>query len=530
MTFDIIISEGNIADGSGGEAFRGDIGITVDRITAMGDLSAAEAAERIDAAGLVVAPGFIDIHTHSDFTLLVDRAAESHVHQGVTLEVVGQCGFSCAPVGDPEIMKGTIMGYHEGVDINWDTFDEYLSRLEEEPLGVNVMACVGHGAIRRVVMGKDVRQPSDEELNTMVRILDETLSAGACGLSTGLEYWPGMGATPEELLLLCREVERHGGLYTTHVRNRDRYYDLGFSEALATARISGVKLQISHIQPKFGAPEHAMEHTLEMVEWSREVGADVTFDVIPHDWSHTPMTASLPAWALKGDTDSLIGRLNDRDERERMKDNPKPIWQLVKERRWGDIVLFRSERNSQYVGMTMEAIGEDRGCDPFDAAFDILLEEGRDLHNVMWTSQGFTEADIDLCLTQPHCMVISDTMALAPYGPLKDTIGSLKGYGWIARIFQHYVRERSVLSLEEAVRRLTSLPASQLKLKDRGILRKGAMADITIFDRDTITDHSSIEKPTVYPTGIEFVTINGKLVMNRGERLPINAGQVIRAQ
>jgi len=482
----------------------------------------------IDATGFVVTPGFIDIHTHSDFTLLVNGAAESQVHQGVTLEVIGQCGFSCAPVGNPEIMKRSILGYHEGIDITWKTFGEYLSRLEEQELGINVMAFVGHGAIRRAVLNEEFRLPSEDEMKEMVRLIDCALEKGACGLSTGLEYWPGIGASPEEILMLCKAAKRHDALYATHVRNRDQYYDLGFSEALATARISGVRLQISHIQPKFGAPENAMENTLEMIRWSREAGVDVAFDVIPHDWAHTPVTASLPSWALEGGIESLIERLQEPDLRNKMKNNPRPIWQLVQKRRWNDIVLFRSEKNKNYIGMTIEEIGEERGVDPYDAIFDILLEEGKNLHNVMWTSKSFAESDIHLCLKQPECMVISDTMALAPYGLLKETIGSLSGYGWIARVFQHYVREESVLSMEEAVYRVTGLPASRLKLTDRGVLQKGAIADITVFDKDKITYRSTVKEPNVYPTGIEYVMINGKLVLKKGARLPVNAGKVIR--
>jgi N-acyl-D-amino-acid deacylase len=528
MMFDVIIAGGDIVDGSNKPAFKSDVGIKGDRIITIGDLADAEAEEKIGAAGLTVAPGFIDIHTHSDFTLLINGAAESQVHQGVTLEVIGQCGTSCAPLGNSEPAKPSVPGYQSGLDITWKTFGEYLGRLEQQELGLNVIALVGHGTIRRAVLNDELRPVTEDEINEMMCILESSLEEGAKGLSSGLEYWPGSVSNPEEILPLCEVTKRHNGLYATHVRNRDLAYDLGFSEALAMARISGVKLQISHIQPKFGAPPHAMEHTLKMIHWAREAGADVAFDVIPHDWNHTSLTASLPSWAFDGGLDKLGARLRNPDNREKMKHNPKPIWQLVTARKWDKIVLLRSKKNKDLIGMTFEQIGKERRKDPYDAYFDLLLEEGDDLNSLMWTSHAFSEADIHLCLQQPECIVASDTMALAPYGALKDTIGSLSGYSWIARLFQHYVREQSIISLEDAVHRVTGLPAERLGLKDRGYVRPGGIADITIFDPKTITDRSTIRNPCCYPTGIAHVLVNGDFAIKNAVRKNINAGRVIR--
>jgi N-acyl-D-amino-acid deacylase len=528
MIFDLIISGGDIVDGSNKSAFKSDIAIKGDRIITIGDLAAAEAIERIDATGLTVTPGFIDIHTHSDFTLLINGAAESQVHQGVTFEVIGQCGTSCAPLGNSASSKPSVPGYLSGLDITWKTFGEYLARLEKQELGLNVMALVGHGNIRRAVLNDELRPVTEDEINEMVRILESSLEEGAKGLSSGLEYWPGSVSNPEEILPLCEVTKRHSGLYATHVRNRDLAYDLGFSEALAMGRISGVKLQISHIQPKFGAPPHAMEHTLEMIHWARESGADVAFDIIPHDWNHTRLTASLPSWAFEGGLEKLRARLKNPDNREKMKHNPKPVWQLVNARKWEKIVLLRSKKNKDLIGMTFEQIGKERGKDPYDAYFDLLLEEGDDLNSLMWTSHAFSESDIHLCLLQPECIVTSDTQALAPYGVLKGTIGSLSGYGWIARLFQHYVREQSIISLEDAVHRVTGLPAHRLSLKDRGYLRPGGMADITIFNPKTITYQCTFKDPCCYPTGITHVLVNGKFAIKENKRTNINAGRVIR--
>ncbi|MDB4264642.1 D-aminoacylase [bacterium] len=528
MRFDTIIMGGEVVDGTKKAAFKSDVGIKGERILAIGDLAGAEAAEKIDAAGLIVAPGFIDIHTHSDFTLLVNGAAESQVHQGVTLEVIGQCGFSLAPVDDADSANVLVPAQFQKIEITWKSFGEYLARLERQDLGVNVIAMVGQGTIRRTVMQDALRPATPTETDRMVRLLEESLAEGAGGFSTGLEYWPGKSSTCEEILPLCEVAARRNVLYSTHVRNRDNYYDVSFAEALALARNSGVKLQISHIQPKFGAPPNAMAHTLDMIEWAGEAGADVAFDVIPSVWAHTGLTAALPSWALEGGTEKLIKRLQNPEEREKMKYNPMPHWLLVPARKWDRIALLRSSHHKDLIGMTFEEIGQARGVDPYDAYFDLLLEAGDDLHSLMWTSRNFSEDDVRLCLKQPECGVISDTFALAPHGALKGMIGSLNGYGWVARLFEHYVRQEGLLSLEEAVHKITSLPASRLGLNDRGILRPGAQADITIFNINTISDNSSITAPCVYPSGIEHVLVNGKFTIKSADRMDVNPGRVIR--
>ncbi len=528
MMFDLVISGGKIVDGSGRAVFQSDVGIKEDRITAVGDLADALAEKRIDVNGLVVAPGFIDLHTHSDCTLLVNGAAESQVHQGVTLEVVGQCGYSAAPIPDAELGKRVLIGYHPSIEIDWRSFDEYLNRLAKTDLGLNVMSAVGHGTVFQTVMKGELRSPNPDEIDEMVRLVETALEEGAVGLSTGLELMPGSMARPEEILPLIAATERYGAVYETHVRNRDVSYDVGFAEALAAARMTGVKLQIAHIQPKFGAPERAMEHTLEMIRWTRESGVDVCFDLFPYDWNHIGVSAALPPWAFEGGIDALLKRLGDPKAREKMKKNPKPIWQLIPAGRWNDIVLFRSTHHKDLIGLTFEEIGRRRKVDPYEAAFDLLLEEGEDLYDLSMTGHSFSEADVKLCLSQPESIVISDTMAVAPYGLLEDTIGSLIGYGWTARLFQKYVREDPVLSLEEAVNKLTGLPAQRLGLKDRGHIVAGAMADVVVFDPDTIENRATLKRPAQYPRGIEYVLVNGKTVIEKGNRTGNNPGRVIR--
>ncbi|MEX0367253.1 MAG: amidohydrolase family protein [Ruegeria sp.] len=527
--FDLILKGGDVVDGTGDKAHTGDIGITGDRIAAVGALEVNEAAQIVDVTGLTVSPGFIDMHTHSDFTLLADGRAESQVHQGVTTEVVGQCGISCAPVCDHHAIPSVSPWYTDKADHpHWHSFGEYLDALDRTELGVNVMAFVGHGSIHRAVLGEALRAGEPDEIAQMSKMVDQALEEGAGGFSTGLEYWPGILAAPEHIVPMCEQAARRGRLYATHVRNRDTQYDLGFAEAIATARQAGAKLQISHIQPKFGAPDYAMDHTLDMIEAARRHDVDIAFDVIPHDWNHTLMAAILPKWAQAGGLDEVLKRLADPEQRERIKANPQPMWLIVKARHWGDIVLLNATVNKDLVGADFAEIGRMRGVDPYDAVLDILLEEGENLMSVFWSSKSFRDQDIDLCLQQPECAVISDTVAVAPDGILKDHVGSLSGYGWAARFLQYYVRDRAVLSLPDAIRRVTSVPADRLGLKNRGRLRRGHKADICVFDPANIASNCSARHPRRYASGIAHVLVNGRFAMRNGTRTGQNAGEVLR--
>jgi N-acyl-D-amino-acid deacylase len=530
--FDLILKSGEVFDGTGAAGFIGDVAIKDGRIVELApssEINEACATEVINVAGLTVAPGFIDMHTHSDFTLIADGRAESQVHQGVTTEVIGQCGMSCAPVVSHDAIKAVAPWHTEGTGhATWLGFGEYLDVLNDTDLGVNVMAFVGHGTIHRAVLGGALRAGEPEEVADMARLVDKCMDEGAGGFSSGLEYFPGILAAPEHLVPMCEVAAKWDRLYATHVRNRDTHYDLGFAEAIATARQSGAKLQISHIQPKYGAPDYAMDHTLEMIEMARRYDCDIAFDVIPHDWAHTLMAAILPRWAQAGSVDEVMKRLADPEMREKIKANPQPMWLLVKAEKWSDIVLLNATENKDIVGADFAEIGRMRNCHPYDAVLDILLEEGESMLACMWSSKSFRNSDVDLCLQQDACAVISDTVAIANDGILKDHIGSLSGYGWAARFLQHYVRDRGVLTLAEGLAKITSIPAARLGIKERGTLKPGYHADICVFDKVAIASNVTAKNPRRYASGIAHVLVNGKLSMRNGERTPINAGQVIR--
>ena len=527
-TFDTILEQGTIYDGTGAKGYVADVGIKDGKIADIGDLSASEDAERINVEGLAVTPGFIDLHTHSDFTLVVNGKAESQVHQGVTTEVIGQCGHSVAPLCCGGHPGGRALGHSDDEIPEWTSFADYLDVLDSGPLGVNVAAFVGHGTIHHAVMGDELRNPEPEDIDEMEALVRKSLEEGAAGFSTGLEYWPGIQSSPETIEPLCRVAGEFGRLYATHVRNRDKFYDLGFNEAMTTARAAECQLQISHIQPKYGAPEHVMNHTLEMIHVHKKYGLDVAFDIIPHDWSHTLVMAILPKWAREGGVDKIIERLENRETRERIKQNRNPMWLIVADRIWDKVVLLNSQANPDLVGETFTDIGRMRGVDPYDAAFDLLLEEAPDMHELFWTSNSFREADLELCLAQPECAVISDTKALAPYGKLQNDVGSLSGYGWTTEFLKKFVAEKKTLSLAEGIRRMTELPAKRLGLKDRGLLKKGYKADIAVFNPNEVESTWTIKQPRSFAKGFSHVFVNGVQTFANGERTENNSGQALR--
>jgi N-acyl-D-amino-acid deacylase len=521
---DILIRGGTVFDGTGQPGVAADVGIAAGRVVAVEPLPYAQAQAQahtvIDARGLTVAPGFIDIHTHSDFTLLVDGRADSAVCQGVTTEVVGQCGFSAAPMGaspDPSQMLGHV---DAGVPLDWKSFGGYLDRLQQAGPAVNVAALVGHGAL--------VRAADGQRLAHMQALAEAAFDEGAWGLSTGLEYWPGNLAPPDELAALAAATGRRGRLYATHVRNRDVDIERSLAEALRTARQGGARLQISHIQPKFGAAPGAMVAALAQLDAAQADGVDVAFDVIPHEWSHTVVVSCLPAWAREGGTQATLQRLKDADQRARMEHNPSPIWRLVTEGRWERIVLLQSQAHPQWVGHSIAQIAALKQRRPFDAVLDLLLDEGEGLAQLLWTARNFEDADICLCLRDRRCSVMSDTLSVSTRGPLAGVIGSLSGYGWTARLLGEYTRQRGVLSLPEAVHRITGRPAERLGLDDRGVLRAGAHADVVVFNADTVSDRATAQEPRVHPAGFAQVIVNGVFVVRDGQRNDERPGQVLR--
>lgn len=564
--FDLLITNGRVVDGTGNPWFAADIGVKDGNIVAIGDLDHSRASRIIDAKELVVCPGFIDIHSHSDTTLLANGNAESKIRQGITTEANGNCGYSAAPLeeGASGSAIGAITGYDEELD--WTTCATYFDRLEARGISVNAATFVGHANVRLMVMGEDERAPTAEELERMKALVDLGMRDGAIGLSTGLEFVPSGYAETEELVALCEVVARYGGVYATHQRNRDTHYEQAAAEAIEIGRRTGVAVQQSHFVPRYPAHDK-MPLLLWLVDQARREGVEVNLDVItPNEppremrlklrngfhWAGQALAAQIVApWGLMGSVEEVLARLRDPEARARFRSEHIPQWKLFgcpagKFRilgtdydfpdgvppKWEGVLLNNCIGSPDLIGKTFAEIAKIKGMeDPYDAAMEVLITEieatgnPRPNINIMGTSTA--ERDSLTALKHPAASVTTDRWSLAPYGSLAKH-RTPNSYGAFARVFRKYVREKGIFSLEEAVKKMTSVPAMSLRLYDRGVLRAGCAADIVIFDPETIADNATFEDPSLYAEGVEYVLVNGQLTIENGDHNGMRAGQVLK--
>ncbi len=536
MIFDLVIQGGRVIDGTGNPWFRADVGLAGGdaggKIAAVGDLSAAEAKATIDATGLVVCPGFIDIHTHSDWTLLANPRAESMVRQGVTTQVTGNCGFSSAP------------GAREGKP-EWRTVDQYLDQLCTMGVSTNVAALIGHGQVRESVLGSADRAPSDEELAEMKRLVARAMEDGAYGLSTGLAYAPGLFSDLDELVELAQIVAAHGGIYTTHIRDESsqRAWKRSVQEAIQIGEQAGLPVQISHLESHY--PNWGGEgEVLALLEEARARGLDVSCEIPPYVCGATALTTILPNWAHEGGPAEIVRRLRDPGERERIRQfvltqrdqqaSPPPT--MLADGLGDRIWLASSPGSPDLVGVSLAEIGELWGTDPIDAAFDLIVKDEAATHIVV---EQHNEEDIRKLVRHPLSMIVSDGSAYAPYGALGEERPHPRSYGVFPLVYRKYVRGETrpeepreigakVLTLQDAVRKMTSYPAQKLGLRDRGLVREGMWADLVVLDPSTVEDRATYQAPHQYPRGIPYVLVNGTLVVERGEHTGALPGKVLR--
>jgi len=539
--YDLIIKNGVVLNGTGNPWFKADLAISDGKIARIGKLSSESAYKSIDAANLFVAPGFIDIHSHADFTLLLNPKAESLVRQGVTTTVIGNCGHTPYPVeeGRKEDLKRIITGYQE-MEIDWVSLDGYLKRLEKQGVAINVVPLVGHGSIRVATMGFDARLPTKDELEKMKKWVRRSLDEGAFGLSTGLEYPPGFYSNTEEIVELCKVVAEYGRLYVTHIRNRGEGIIAATEEAIKIGELTGVPVHISHHVPRYPS-ENMADKVLELIDKARAKGADVSCDALvpfvredtslqEYMFAPGPLPAMLPEWAFEGGIEKLQERLRDKRMREEMRmKNTKAQARLAIDGQWHRIFIASCASHPEYVGKNIKEIAEKEGKDPWDVVFDLLLDEGKNCYNVLTTSAAYTVEDGIKVLKHPTASPGSDALALAPYGPLSKISMGLGSYGFIPYFFEKYVRERKIMSLEEAVRKCTSLPAQRFGIKDRGLLCEGMWADIVIFDPDRVKCKATFAQPDQYPEGIEYVIVNGEIVIEKGQHTGALPGKPLRA-
>lgn len=525
--FDIIILNGIVIDGTGRKRRKIDIGINSEDIIALGNLNKDKGLKIIDAKRLYVTPGFIDLHTHSDFVLLLDGSAESFIKQGVTTQVIGNCGFSCAPLKKPEYLRRNIFGYVEPYKANWTKLNDYLKILEKNRLGTNVVTLIGHAAIRSYVMGYENRSATIKEVKKMTEILEESIEQGAFGLSTGLEYFPGNITSEDEITSLLKVIKKYDCIYATHVRNRDEKFVSGFNEAFKVAEKVGIKLQISHAVPKYGAPKIASDWFLEELNKYGKT-TDIACDVIPYVWGPTSVTALLPKTILNNNINKIIKLLKDNQIREYMKNQKQPMWLLFRDRCWDKICIYYSKKFPEFIGNNLIEVSEKLRTTPFNAIIDILIAEGEDMFSALMIGKIKSERDLKKIINHPLAGVISDGMSLSTKGKLKNVRWSPGCYGWAPRFIKKYTGKGKNLTLEEGIAKITGFPSRRLGLKRRGLIRNGFKADIAMFSLDDFNDKSTFLKPGIYPDGLKYVLINGEVVINNCKDTGRLAGKVLK--
>ena len=526
---DIKIIGGTVHDGSGLAGISADVGISGDTIETVGDLANAESRLTIDATGKAVTPGFIDLHTHSDASFLVDSHADSKLTQGVTLEYIGNCGMSfCAPLygaAKDHLRERLTRGGEGTFDVDWEDFDGYLNALERSGSTINVITQVGHGTVRSAVMGMDNRGPTIDELAHMIRLVEESLDAGAMGMSTGLWYAPGSYSLTDEVIALNQPVADRNKLYSSHIRSEaDDLCGLfpAHAEAIEIGRRTGGRIQVSHVKsvgPKFWGrgPE-----ILEGFERARDEGIDVAGDQYPYSWSSTGFSGAMFArWALTGGRPATLDRLTDDDLRAKMRVDTE--YYISRNHGAAGSVVAHFPPNADYEGMSLEEIGFEMGCDPAEAA--LRLYEQSDGSYVLYSME---EADVEAIAQWRLMAVCSDGSSLRTTGPLSSGKPHPRSYATNSRYFETFVNERKLVSFEEAIYKMTALGASRLQLTRRGRIAKGMYADVLVFDPDSIKQNNSFTDPHQYSTGMDHVIVNGVQAIADGMVTGATPGKVLR--
>jgi N-acyl-D-amino-acid deacylase len=531
--FDIVLEHGRVVDGTGAPWFEADVGIAGDRIAAVGRLDAAAAARRIDVGGLVVAPGFIDLLGQSEASVLVDGRAASKITQGVTTEVTGE-GTSIAPMDDRIFADQADFYRHFRIVADWKTLDDYFRRLEQRSRpAINIATFVGADGLRASVVGKDNRRATSAEIDRMKALVAAAMEDGALGVSTSLQYMPARFASTDEIVELASVAARYGGVYFTHLRSESGLMNEALDEAFAIAERAHIPAEIWHLKTAYRANWGRMPDVLRRIEAARARGLDITANQYPYTRAANGLDACLPIWVREGGTDAMIARLGNpalRDRiRQEMDDSNAQGW----ENQWygaggGDGVMLASVLDPalrRYEGMTLTAIGRQMGKDPRDVVMDLVVA---DRANSFVVTSIMREDDVVAALRHPLVSVDTDASASAEDGPLAESKTHPRAFGTFARILGKYVRDEKVLRLEEAVRKMTSQPAARVHLHDRGILRPGMAADVTVFDPATIRDVATFEDPMHYSVGVRFVLVNGRPVVDDGRITDERPGRPLR--
>jgi dihydroorotase/N-acyl-D-amino-acid deacylase len=529
--YDFIIRNGHIVDGTGSPWYAADVAVKDGRIAAIGRLDGAPAARTIDAHGMVVAPGFIDMLGQSEITLLVDPRAPSKIFQGITTEITGE-GQSVAPLNDA-MLKENQSGYdHYQVRADWRTLAEYFARVEKQGIGINMGSYLGAASARAMVVGYGNRAPTAEELKRMEALVEQGMRDGALGLSTALQYPPAPYASTEELIALAKVASRHGGIYATHMRSEGNAEDAALDETFRIGREAGIAVEIFHLKASGQENWGKMPHVIERIEKARAEGIDVTADTYAYTAWNNDMAAFTPPWANDGGSEKLVERLKDPAMRARMrKDMTTPTgdwdneWLAIK---GPQDILICSVNNPElvkYQGKRISEIAAEWKKDAIDTIFDFLI---KDKAGTYVTVFGMDEPDVALALQQPWMSVDNDASGTSPDGILGKDHPHPRAYGTFPRILAKYVRDEHKLSLPDAIRKFTSLPAQREHLTDRGVIKQGMWADLVVFDPATVHDVATYADPNKFSVGMQYVVVNGVPVIEDGKMTGKLPGKVLR--
>jgi N-acyl-D-amino-acid deacylase len=525
---DILIKNGLVVDGTGKPAFKADVGIAAGRIALVAEGIEQETKRTIQAPGLYLAPGFIDPHTHSDLTLLADPRAESKIHQGVTTEVIGNCGFSPAPLLGAAVEEVRAEAELLGIDVTWTSVAEYLECLRHPGITVNVVPLVGHNTVRGSVLGYDDVQPEPAKQAEMERLVADAMEQGARGLSTGLFYPPGFYARTEEVINLARVAAHHGGIYASHIRSESDLLLEAVAEAIEIGEQAEINVEVAHLKLAGYHNWGDVDRLIVMLEEARARDVRLGCDQYPYNASSTWLAAMLPYWAQAGGAKATAERLGSPDVRAQLRkdwEENRVEWEdRGGVRDWTDILVSECDTRPEVLGKSIAEIAAAEGKDPLEAAFDLIVVSKGQV-GCVWFDQ--SEENVRTLMRHPMVVVGSDGSSMSPHGVLGQRRPHPRSYGTFPRVLGRYVREEKVLSLEEAVKKMTSVTAERFDLTDRGVIREGSWADLVLFDPQTVTDRATFTDPHQYPVGIPYVVVNGVVVIDQGQHTGALPGQVL---
>ena len=531
QSFDLVITNGHIIDGTGSPWYSGDVGIRGGKIAAIGNLSDAQRARTIDAHGKVVAPGFIDMLGQSEMTILVSPSLPSKIFQGITTEITGE-GSSIAPLNDT-IIKFDRRGFEQyHITPDWRTFQQYFARLEKQGMGINLASYVGATQVRRMVLGDDDKQPTPAQLDQMRELVRQAMREGAVGVSTSLEYAPAPYAKTDELIALVSEASKFGGIYATHMRNESDAILPAIDEALRIGREGHIPVEIWHLKVAGRANWGRMPEVVAKINAARAAGMDVTADTYAYTAWFNSLSAFIPPWAHDGGDAKLIERLKDPAMRARIR---KEMMTASNEwdNEWTEIagpedILIGVVQNPKLLplqGKRLAEVAKMQNKDPMDALFDLLIEDNASTGVAVF---GMSEPDIVLALQQPWVAFDNDSSGTSTEGMLGHEHPHPRAYGTFPRVLRKYVREEKKLTLEDAIRKFSALPAQRMRMTDRGVLKAGMWADVVIFDPATVRDLATFEQPNQLSQGMEYVLVNGVAVIDQGKQTGALPGKVLR--